>query len=80
MTMTAEALVAKIHQLDEQMGETRRELAAQRRAAVSELFELVGAAEAAKLLGISVGAIYKSIYAGGGTITKVRKVEGRRQG
>lgn len=59
-----EALVAKIHRLDEQMGEARRELVAQRRAAIAELFELVGAAEAARLLGITPAAIYKSVYAG----------------
>jgi hypothetical protein len=53
-----ELLVAKIHKLDEQMGATRRELAASRRAAVAELFELVGA------LGVTPAAIYKSIYAG----------------
>jgi hypothetical protein len=59
-----ELLVAKIRKLDEQMGASRRELAASRRAAVAELFELVGAVEAARLLGITPAAVYKSIYAG----------------
>lgn len=59
-----EALVAKIRGLDAEMGKTRRDLAARRRAAVAELFELVGAAETARLLGITPAAVYKSVYAG----------------
>jgi DNA-binding protein H-NS len=58
-----EALVARIHELDEQIGQARRELVAQRRAAIAELFELVGAVEAARLLGITPAAVYKSVYA-----------------
>jgi hypothetical protein len=59
-----ELLVAKIRRLDEQMAQSRRDLAAKRRAAVGELFELVGAIEAARLLGVTPAAIYKSVYAG----------------
>ena len=58
-----ELLVDEIRRLDEEMGSTRRELASRRRAAVTELHGLVGAVEAARLLGVSEAAIYKSIYA-----------------
>jgi hypothetical protein len=58
-----ELLVARIHELDEQIGQARRELVAQRRAAIAELFELVGAVEAARLLGITPAAVYKNVYA-----------------
>ena len=57
-----EQLVAKIRRIEEQMATSRRDLAEKRWATVNELRELVGATEAARLLGITPAAIWKAKY------------------
>lgn len=61
----AEDLVAHVRALDAQMTESRRDmadLAAARTEAISELADLLGQAEAGRLLGVGRAAVHKVIH------------------
>ena len=57
---TPAALVKRIRQIEANRDLSRREHAAARAEAIRELRELIGADEAARLLGVSRTAIYKA--------------------